>query len=107
QIVCELVECAAGAEVEARVVPVTRENAVADRPPVERKAHVRAAVVNRVDVVAFGEQADGVPVDVDDEPAGRPYLGQRRYPAERFRIDGRHVDSLEPQVWFTSSAATG
>jgi len=37
---------------------------------VERETHVRAAVVDGVDGVAVGEQAEHVPVQVDDQPSG-------------------------------------
>ena len=69
QVVGPLVERAAGAEVEARVVPVAREDPVADRPAVQGEAHVRAAVVDRVHLALVGEQADRVALDADDEPA--------------------------------------
>ena len=69
QLVGPLVEGAAGAEVEARVVPVAGEDAVGQRAAVEREAHVRAAVVDRVHLALVGEQADRVALDADDEPA--------------------------------------
>ena len=70
QLVRELVEGAAGSEVEAGVVPVAGEDPVADRAAVQREPHVRAAVVDGVHLVALGEEADRVPVEVDDEPPG-------------------------------------
>ena len=76
-VVGELVERAAGAEVEARVVPVAGEDAVRDRAAVEREAHVRAAVVDGVHGVPVGEEAERVAVDVDDEAAGFAQLGER------------------------------
>ena len=80
QLVGELVEGAAGAEVEARVVPVAREDPVVDRPAVQREAHVRAAVVDRVDGVSIGEQADRVAIEAHDEPPLRAKLVERRRP---------------------------
>jgi hypothetical protein len=38
----------------------------------EREAHVRAAIVDRVYLIPVREQADRVPVDVDDQPLRRP-----------------------------------
>ena len=57
-LVRPLVERAAGREVEASVVPVAGEDPVADRAAMEREAHVRAAVVDRVHVVTVGEEAE-------------------------------------------------
>ena len=71
QVVGELVERAARAEVEAGVMPVAGENPVRDGPAMQRKPHVGAAVVDGVDGVAVGEQAHRVPADSDDEaPCG-------------------------------------
>ena len=64
-------------EVEAGVVPVAGEDAVADRAAVEREAHVRAAVVDGVHLAALEQQADGVPLDPDDQPALRLELVER------------------------------
>ena len=47
-VVREGIEGRAPCEVEARVVPVTGQDAVAHGPAAEREAHVRAAVVERV-----------------------------------------------------------
>ena len=47
-VVGEGVEGAARLEVEASVVPVAGQQSVLDRAPVQRKAHVWAAVVHRV-----------------------------------------------------------
>ena len=55
QLVGELVEGAAGGEVEPSVVPVAREDPVAQGAAMEREAHVRAAVVDRVDLLALNE----------------------------------------------------
>src|SRR5207244_2894966 len=77
ELVGPLVERAAAAEVEARVVPVAGEDAVLHRPAVEREAHVRAAVVDRVHGAAVGEEDERVTAEVDDEPPGAPYLGER------------------------------
>jgi hypothetical protein len=43
------IEGAAARQIEARVMPMTREDAVLDAAAIERKAHVRAAVVERED----------------------------------------------------------
>jgi hypothetical protein len=59
-------------------MPVTGEDAVRDRPAVKREAHVRAAVVHGVDLVADSEQAHGVPGRLDDEAPRRPNLGEGR-----------------------------
>jgi hypothetical protein len=90
QVIRPLVERAAGAEIEAGVVPVTREDAVGDRSAVEREAHVRTTVVDRVDSVAVREEADRVALDVDDEPAGGAQVGERRRAHERVGGNGAH-----------------
>ena len=90
QVVRELVERASRAQVEPRVVPVARQDPVRDRPAMEREAHMRAAVVDRVHRVAVGEQAHGVRADADDQPAGFPELGQRGSTDERLVGDHGH-----------------
>src|SRR5439155_10015152 len=64
-----LVERPSRGEVEAGVVPVAGENPVLERPAVERKAHVRAAVVDGEDGAVVGEQGKCAAVDVGDEAA--------------------------------------
>ena len=97
QVVGELVERAAGAEVEARVVPVAGQDPVGDRAAVERKAHVRAAVVDRVDVAVLDEEADRVAVEVDDHPPGCAQVLQRCGPlALRGSRDCHAGDTIPP-----------
>ena len=84
QLVRELVEGPAGREVEASVVPVAGEDPVADRPTVQREAHVRAPVVDRVHLLAVREEAENVPVLVDDLPPCRSQLGERADTDETF-----------------------
>jgi hypothetical protein len=48
----------------------------------EREAHVRAAVVDGVDVVAVGEQAEHLAVHVDDQAPRGAQLGERPGPDE-------------------------
>ena len=100
-VVGPLVERAAGRRGRSGVVPVAREDAVADRAAVEREAHVRAAVVDGVDLVAVGEQTDRVPVEVDDEPSRRAQLGERRGADER---SGRRQSSASSFVAVTPTA---
>jgi hypothetical protein len=57
-VVCKRVEGAPAGEVEARVVPVAGEDAVAHRAAAEREAHVRAAVVQREDLLLVHEEYD-------------------------------------------------
>jgi hypothetical protein len=42
----------------------------------ERKAHVRAAIVDGVDLIPVRDETDRVPVDVDYQPSRRPQLGE-------------------------------
>ena len=57
-VVREQVEGTAALQVEARVVPVTGQDAVAHAAAVQREAHVRAAVVDRVDLALVREHGD-------------------------------------------------
>jgi hypothetical protein len=93
QIVCPLVERPAGAQVEPGVVPVAGQDPVRDRAAVQRKAHVRAAVVDGEDLVALGEEADDVAADVDDDPTGGAQLAQRSGAHE---AGGSDLSSHEP-----------
>jgi len=77
QIVRELVEGAPGRQVEASVVPVAGQDPVADGAAVEREAHVRAAVVDRVHLLSLREEAEDVPVEVDDPTARGSQLSER------------------------------
>jgi hypothetical protein len=43
----------------------------------KREAHVRAAVVDRVHLLAVGEQTHDVAVEMDDLPSGCAQLGER------------------------------
>ena len=63
------VEGAAGGQVEAGVVPVTGQDAVLDGAPVQGEAHVGAAVVDGMDLIAPGEECQGVSLDVDGQAA--------------------------------------
>jgi hypothetical protein len=103
QLVGELIERPAGPQVEACVMPVAGQDAVAHRAAVQREAHVRAAVVDRVHLVAVREETDGVPVQVHDEPPRRAHLVERRGVDQTFACNGRHAHSLKPQVRLKSS----
>ena len=70
------VEAAAAAEVEAGMMPVAGKDAVADRAPVEWKAHMRAAVVDGVDAVLVLKERQGVAVDLDRQLALPYEIGQ-------------------------------
>jgi hypothetical protein len=71
-------------------MPVAGQDAVGDGAPMERKAHVRTTVVDRVHFVADGEETKGVPVDVDDEPSRRSQIGKRRGADQTFRCERGH-----------------
>jgi hypothetical protein len=51
-IVSPEIEGAAARQIEARMMPMTSEDAVLDAAAIERKAHMRAAVVERKDASA-------------------------------------------------------
>ena len=57
-IVGKRIERTAAREVEPRVVPVARQDAVSNGASVQREAHVRAAVVDRSERVPMAEHGD-------------------------------------------------
>jgi hypothetical protein len=91
KLVRELVERPSGGEIEPGVMPVAGEDPLADRSAVEGKAHVRAAVVDGMYLLAVREQADGVPVEVDNEASRRPQFIERRGVDKTFACDGGHA----------------
>ena len=50
-VVCPKIEGTATREIEAGVVPVAGQGAVLDAAAVQRKAHMRAAIVEREDTI--------------------------------------------------------
>jgi hypothetical protein len=85
-----LVEGAAGREVKAGVVPVAGEDSVAERTAVEWEAHVRAPIVDGVNLIPVGEQTECVPIDVDDQPPGSAQFGERCGAYQRLGVDRSH-----------------
>src|SRR5262249_15822130 len=57
---------------EAGMMPMACEDAVLHGAAVQREAHVRAAVVHRIDGLAMGKQGQGVSLDGDGQTAGSP-----------------------------------
>ena len=105
-VVGEQVERAAAGGVEPGVVPVTGQDAVAERAAVQRKPHVRAAVVHGRQAVAVGEHRDRDPVTLDqDDPLGahRLYRARRDVPF----IDHRAPPSLPFVPCYPASRHTG
>ena len=72
------VEGAAARELEARLVPVAGQDAVLDAAAVERKAHVRAAVVHRVDACAVREHRHRAVARLRHHHAAPAYFIQAR-----------------------------
>ncbi len=66
RVVGEGVQGAAAGEVELGVVPVAGEDAVGDGAAVQREAHVRAAVVDRVDLAFVEDDEDRVALGGND-----------------------------------------
>jgi hypothetical protein len=90
EVVRPLVEGAARTEIEARVMPVARQDPVRDRAAMEWEAHVRAAIVDGVDLVTVGEQTEGLPADVHDESARSAQLAERCGTGEVFGDNRSH-----------------
>jgi hypothetical protein len=57
----------------------------------KRKAHVRAAIVDGVDLVAVREKAESVPVEVNDEPTGCSQLCDRGRTGKASRGNSSHA----------------
>ena len=72
------------------MMPVARQDSVRDRAAVKREAHVRAAIVDGVDVVAVCEQTERLPPDVDDESPRCAQLAERGGADEVFGENGGH-----------------
>ena len=76
-IVRPKIKGAAAFEIKAGVMPMTGQNAVLDTAALERKAHVRATVVKRVDAPAVVHDEDRAMATVHNEPALRFQLLKR------------------------------
>jgi hypothetical protein len=77
---------------------MARKDPVADRAAMEREPHVRTAVVDCIHLIAVREQADRVPIDVDDEPSRRAQLDKRRRADEAFSGNRRQALLPFPDV---------
>jgi hypothetical protein len=73
-LVGELVECTAALQVESGVVPVAGQDAVPNRPPVQGKPHVGAAVVHGMCLATVGKARQRTTSDVDGEAACGVYI---------------------------------
>src|SRR5262249_7318983 len=71
------VEGRPAAQVETGMMPVAGENAVLDAAAVERKTHMRAAVVERDYVLAIGHDKHRPAGSTDHNPASAAYFGER------------------------------
>ena len=77
RVVGERIEGAAARKVEAGVVPVTRDEAALDRALVQREAHVRAAVLDRVRAVFVPEHHHRQRPDLGEQLPGLAQLLER------------------------------
>ena len=74
RVVRPQIEGAAAFEIEAGVMPMTGQNAVIDAAALERKAHVRATVIEREDAPAVVNDEDRAMAAVHNQPALRLQL---------------------------------
>src|SRR5690349_10848260 len=79
-VVCPGIESAAAAQIESSVVPVAGENLTGNAATVQREAHMRAAIVERIDRVANQEQDNCLTVHTQDEAFGRLEVSHRGGP---------------------------
>src|SRR5215472_5631125 len=73
-VVGKLVEGAPGTEIKASGVPVAGEDATGTGAAVEGEAHMRAAVVQSVDLAIGAPEHEGATIERDRHDAGRPKL---------------------------------
>ena len=76
-IISEEIKGAAAGEVEAGVMPVAGENAILHSALVQRKAHVRTAVIHRMDSSLVMKHGDRTVGAFDDDTALGLYFFQR------------------------------
>ena len=107
-VVGEQVEGAAAGQVEAGVMPVAGEDAVLDGAAVKRKAHVRAAVIDRVDLVVVIKHGDRAVLAGHHLTPLLLQLGQAADSdlAVRAVRHGRHLRRRRQQVSGSMGAAT-
>ena len=75
RVVGPQIKCAAAAQVESCMVPVTREDAVLDSPFAQGESHVGAAIVEREYSVLI--RAKQPARDLHREPSSRAFLANR------------------------------
>jgi hypothetical protein len=76
------VEGRPAAQVETGMVPVAGENAILDAAAVERKSHVRAAVVERDHVLAIGHDKHSATGSTDHHAASVANFAEPAHPNE-------------------------
>jgi len=60
----------------------------------ERETHVRAAIVDGINLITVREETECVPVDVDHEPPRHTQFRERRGADERSGGDGSQLSSF-------------
>ena len=88
------IEGAAARQIEARVMPMTGQDAVLDAAAIERKAHVRAAVVEREDASPVIDHQDRGMATMHHEPTLGLQLGEA---ARAHEVRGRHIHRRIPR----------
>ena len=88
------IEGAAAREIEARVMPMASEDAVLDAAAIERKAHMRAAVVEREDASPVVDDQDRGMAAMQHEPTLGLQLGEA---ACAHKVGGRHIHRCRSQ----------
>ena len=63
------IERSAAGKVEARMVPMAAQNAVFDRTAVKREAHMRAAVIQGINLVSVQKEHDCLAIRLDRDAA--------------------------------------
>ena len=89
-VIGPLVKGATAGDIEAGIMPVTGEDAAIDRAFVERKAHVWAAIIDRVSALVVIEERNGVAFDLNRKIAFVLEIGQAGGAYEMSRCAGCH-----------------
>jgi hypothetical protein len=74
RLISELVEGPAALQIEAGVVPVAGQDAVAYAPPVQGEPHVGTAIVHGVHAAIVEEERQRVTGDLDRHAAGGAHI---------------------------------
>jgi hypothetical protein len=74
-IVGELIKCSTASKVEPCVMPMAGQDSIFERAAMERKAHMRTAVVDRENLPSIGKEDNDMAIDLHNQAAGGHHVG--------------------------------